>query len=71
MKNNELFALIDSTALDCMSTPGLFGKKTDGSPMNVSELAQHNAMIAFRNDGIRVFIKCLKDEITSRGGFDE
>ena len=57
----DLVALIDRTAMDCMTDPVLAYRKHDGTFYNLTELSNHNSMTAMRNAGIREMANRLKD----------
>lgn len=65
----DLNRIIDSAALDCMMTPALQGKKSDGTVMNITEISAYNNMVAMNNAGVREMAQRLKDIL--KGGADD
>ena len=65
----ELISIIEHAALDLMSEPVISEKKADGTLMNLTEVANHNSMIAMNNAGIRLLANALIDEL--RGPAEE
>ena len=67
----DFIPIIDKVALNCMMTPVLDGKKTDGTQMTMSEMANKNAMIAWHNDGIRELRQMLIEDLMAEVDKDE
>ena len=63
----ELIGIIEHCALDLMSAPIINGRKTDGTAMNLTEVANQNSMIAMENSGIKLMATALIDELSGVG----
>ena len=57
---NDIEATIDQVAVDIMMVPSFSEKKQDGTFATLTELANHNSMIAMHNEGVREMAKMLK-----------
>jgi len=59
----DLIAMIEHCALDLMTEPIMAGKKSDGTLMNMGEVANQNSLIGMNNAGIRLMANALIDEL--------
>lgn len=55
---------IEHLALDLMGDPIVDGKKTDGTMMTLTEISNHNSLIAMSNDGVRMMAKALIQKLS-------
>lgn len=66
----EFEDLIIDTLLDLMSDAAMSGKKPDGSPMTLTELAGYNQLIAVYNNGVKDFANALLKALDGEKGDD-
>lgn len=59
----DLVPIIEHCALDLMGSPIVSGKKADGTIMNLTEISNHNSMLAMENSGIKLMAQALIDEL--------
>ena len=67
---SELVPMIEHAALDLMGEPIIGGKKADGTPMNLQEVAQQNSLTAMNNAGVRILARVLIDQLQGTGDDD-
>ena len=68
---SDIVSVIDRVAVDIMMVPVFSEKKPDGTLATLTEISNHNSLIAMHNEGVREMAKMLKDELTKEADGDD